>query len=200
MAAGAARLEPMTWAVFLDRDGVLVDAPVVEGRPGSPRFARDLVLLPGASGAVRALREAGARVFVVTNQPDVARGSLDRAELDAMHEQLRESLSIDDIRVCPHDGAQACACRKPRPGMILELARDWAVDLAESWTVGDRWVDIAAGAAAGTRTVLVEREWSWAPTSAGTPPAWLSADHRVGDVAEAAGIILEMSGPAAPVP
>ena len=165
-------------------------APVEAGHALSPAQAADLILLPGAVDAVAALAAAGAKVFVVTNQPDVARGRLDPAELALMHDHLRATLAVDDIAVCPHDGAEGCHCRKPRPGMLIDLAARHRVDLDASYMVGDRWVDIAAGAAAGCTTILVERRYSWDSTSAGSPPATLHPDHRVANVATAAGVIL----------
>jgi len=190
----------MTWAVFLDRDGVLTEAPMVDGRAGSPSNADDLVLMPGAAAAVAELREQGPAIFVVTNQPDIARGNLTQAALDVMHDHLRAHLAVDEVRTCPHDGADACACRKPRPGMLVELARAHGIDLAESWIVGDRWVDIGAGRAAGVQTILVDRPYSWSGTSAGAPPPDLSPDYRVGDVAEAARLIARIRGSRRPVP
>jgi D-glycero-D-manno-heptose 1,7-bisphosphate phosphatase len=182
------------WAVFLDRDGVLTEATVADGAAGSPLLASELRVMAGAQEAVAALADLGARVFVVTNQPDVARGTLALRELATMNHFVRDRLRVHDIRACPHDGTDGCACRKPKPGMLDDLAREWHVDLAASWTVGDRWVDIAAGRAAGTRTILVERPYSWAPTAAGSPPAALAADYVVADVTEAAALIARMPG------
>jgi D-glycero-D-manno-heptose 1,7-bisphosphate phosphatase len=179
----------VTWAVFLDRDGVLTEATVIAGRAGSPRGASDLRILPRSAAAITRLRRFGALVFVVTNQPDIARGALDQTELEAMHVLLRRELTVDDVRVCPHDATERCACRKPLPGMLTDLARQWKVTLGESWMVGDRWVDVAAGATAGVKTILVERPYSWLETSAGPPPSGLEPDHRVRDVAEAVDVI-----------
>lgn len=191
----------MSWAVFLDRDGVLTDAPIADGRAGSPRRANELLLLPGVADAVAAIREQGAaRIFVITNQPDVARGTLRPDELAAMHDQLRSKLDIDEIRCCPHDESDGCQCRKPRPGMLVDLARAWNVDLSRSWTVGDRWVDIAAGSAAGTGTILIERPYSWSSTSAGLPAPDLSPGHRVADLSAAVELIGRMPGRRAPLP
>jgi len=178
----------VSWAVFLDRDGVLTEAPLVDGRPTTPTLARDLRLLPGTAETVIALRALGARIFVVTNQPDIARNTLDSSELAVMHEGLSRALQIDAVQVCPHDGWW-CPCRKPRPGMLLELAREWDVDLHASWMVGDRWVDIAAGSAAGTRTILIDRPYSWSGTGSGMPPSDLVPDHRVDDLARAVRVI-----------
>jgi D-glycero-D-manno-heptose 1,7-bisphosphate phosphatase len=118
--------------------------------------------------------------LVVTNQPDVARGTLDPEELDRMHDRLTRELCLDAVRVCPHDGVDRC--RKPASGMLLDLSAELGVDLTNSYIIGDRWVDIAAGAAVGATTILVERPYSWRETSAGSPAAQLAPDHRVGDV------------------
>jgi D-glycero-D-manno-heptose 1,7-bisphosphate phosphatase len=183
----------VTWAVFLDRDGVLTDAPVVDGKALAPTEATDLTVLPRVPEAIEMLRAAGAMLFVVTNQPDVARGTLDPRQLDLMHEHLRAALGVEQIRVCPHDGIEGCACRKPKAGMLLDLVEEFAVDPSASWMVGDRWVDVAAGAAAGVTTVLVDRPYSWRATSAGSPAPDLQPDHRVDDLYAAATLIVRTS-------
>jgi D-glycero-D-manno-heptose 1,7-bisphosphate phosphatase len=147
-------------AAFLDRDGVVnVDTGYV-GRP------EDVRLVPGAGAALRAARAAGFRVFLVTNQSGVARGLFDEAAVAAVHARLAallaaEGAGFDDVRYCPHhpDGAipayaRACDWRKPGPGMILDLARAWSVDLARSFLVGDKDSDLAAAAAAGVPAYL----------------------------------------------
>ena len=178
------------WAVFLDRDGVLVDAIARDGVAGSARALTELRVLGGAAAAIALLQAAGAACLVVTNQPDVRRGDLAIADLEHMHALLQAQLGFDDVAACPHDGRDGCACRKPLPGMLVELAGRHDVDLGASWLVGDRWVDIAAGRAAGVRTVLVERPYSWEATSAGPPPGELEPDLRAADVMAAARAIL----------
>jgi D-glycero-D-manno-heptose 1,7-bisphosphate phosphatase len=177
-------------AVFLDRDGVLNEAVVVEGRALSPTTAAELHLVPGAAGAVARLHDAGYVVVAVTNQPDVAKGLLTVETLDAMHAAMTRDLGLDRVYVCPHETADGCSCRKPEPGMLLTAAADLDLDLPSSWLVGDRWVDVAAGHAAGVRTVLVERPYSWQPTSSGSPPADLRPDVVVQSVVEAVDAIL----------
>jgi D-glycero-D-manno-heptose 1,7-bisphosphate phosphatase len=146
-------------AVFLDRDGVLNEPVLLAGRPHPPDSVEDLVLAPGVEDACAELRRAGFLLIVVTNQPDVARGTRARATVDAINDELRLRLGLDDVLVCPHDDDDRCGCRKPRPGLILEGAARWRVSLAGSVMVGDRWRDVEAGRGAGCRTVLVARDY-----------------------------------------
>jgi D-glycero-D-manno-heptose 1,7-bisphosphate phosphatase len=146
-------------AVFLDRDGVLSRATGHDGRPGAPLAVADFEILPDAPTACGRLRAAGFLLVVVTNQPELARGALAPDQLAAMHDRLRAEVPVDDIRVCPHDDADGCGCRKPAPGLLTGAARHHGIDLAASVMVGDRWRDIEAGRRAGCRTVLVERGW-----------------------------------------
>jgi D-glycero-D-manno-heptose 1,7-bisphosphate phosphatase len=144
-------------AVFLDRDGVLNRVVWREGKPASPRAVDELEIEPEAHEALAALRAAGYLLLVVTNQPDVRRGLMPAEALDAIHVRLAQTLPVDDIAACTHDNADDCACRKPKPGMLLELSRRHGVDLSRSWMVGDQDRDIACGKAAGCRTILLER-------------------------------------------
>jgi D-glycero-D-manno-heptose 1,7-bisphosphate phosphatase len=134
----------------------------------------------------------GAMVFVVTNQPDVARGHLGDVELQMMNAVLFDEFEIDGIRVCPHAEVDGCECRKPQPGMLKSLADEFGIDLALSVMVGDRWVDIQAGHLAGTRTILVKHPHSWNATSAGSPPVDLLPDAVVADIASAVSAIVAM--------
>lgn len=143
--------------VFLDRDGVLIRALPRNGRPYSARNLDDVELLPLVPESCATLREAGAVLIVVTNQPDLTRGGLSAEALDETHAWLRRQVGIDDIRVCPHDDADECDCRKPRPGMLEAAAHDWRLDLGTSVMVGDRWRDVEAGRRAGCKTVFVDR-------------------------------------------
>jgi D-glycero-D-manno-heptose 1,7-bisphosphate phosphatase len=143
-------------AVFLDRDGVILKAVVREGRPYPPATAQDAEILPGVEGALCRLAAAGYALIVVTNQPDVARGTQTREALDEIHAWLRRRLPLDDIRVCCHDDRDACGCRKPSPGLLTEAAAEGRIDLASSVMVGDRWRDVEAGRRAGCATVFID--------------------------------------------
>jgi D-glycero-D-manno-heptose 1,7-bisphosphate phosphatase len=142
-------------AVFLDRDGVINRALVREGRPYPPQRLDELELLPGVVDAAISLRAAGFVLVVVTNQPDLARGIQRREVVEAMHERIRYLVPVHGFKVCDHGDAECCSCRKPRPGMLLEAAAEWSLDLRRSYMVGDRWRDVSAGRAAGCRTFLV---------------------------------------------
>jgi D-sedoheptulose 7-phosphate isomerase len=146
-------------AVFLDRDGVLNRAIVRDGKPLPPPGIHDLEIIPDAAAALSKLKSQGFPLYVITNQPDVARGNLTRDEVEAMHRKLVSSLPVDDIFVCYHDDADHCACRKPKPGLLLEAQRKHNIDLARSFFVGDRWRDIDAGHAAGCKTVLIDYDY-----------------------------------------
>lgn len=147
-------------AVFLDRDGVINRAVVRGGKPYPPPDADHVDVLPGVAGALGRLRAAGYLLIVVTNQPDVARGTQSRAAVEAIHARLASELPLDDFRVCYHDDGDACACRKPRPGLILEAAEAFGIDVAASVMVGDRWRDVEAGRQAGCRTVFVNHGYA----------------------------------------
>jgi D-glycero-D-manno-heptose 1,7-bisphosphate phosphatase len=145
----------MNRAVFIDRDGVINRAVVRDGKPYPPQRLADLELLPGVPQALHALREAGFHLIVATNQPDVGAGRQTLEAVEAIHDHLRSTLPLDDIKVCYHTDADACGCRKPKPGMLVDAAAQFDIDLGASVMVGDRWRDIEAGKAAGCRTVLV---------------------------------------------
>jgi D-glycero-D-manno-heptose 1,7-bisphosphate phosphatase len=119
----------------------------------------ELQLCAGAAAALRDLRIAEFVLICVTNQPDVARGTLTLTTLDAINARLRGALPLDDLIVCAHDEQDGCNCRKPKPGMMLEGAQRHGIDLRRSYLVGDRWRDIDAGHAAGCRTVFIDRDY-----------------------------------------
>jgi len=140
-------------AVFLDRDGVLNQPIIREERPVAPRSFQDFELIEGLAQILGELKTAGFLLVVVTNQPDRSRGLLKQEELDKMHALLRKELPLDDIRVCPHDDADNCDCRKPRPGLLLTAASEYDIDLKDSFFIGDTWKDAEAGRRAGCATI-----------------------------------------------
>ncbi len=174
-------------AVFLDRDGV-INRPIIRaGRPHPPDSLEQLEILPDVPPALRALKAAGYCLVVVTNQPDVARGTMSKATVDAMHARLESVLALDAVLTCIHDDADRCECRKPLPGLITRAAHELNIDCATSYLVGDRWRDIEAGKAAGCTTFFIDRAYDEPPPEV--------CDFRVGSLLEAARIILRNHSP-----
>lgn len=172
-------------AVFLDRDGVINRAVVRDGMPYPPARIEDLEILPGVPEALARLHDAGFRLVVVTNQPDVARGTQRRDVIDAMHASLAAALPLDEFRVCDHDDRDDCACRKPKPGLLEEAAREAGLSLSGSFMVGDRWRDVEAGRRAGCTTIFIDRQF--------TEPRPERPDVTVASLPEAADWILSQS-------
>jgi D-glycero-D-manno-heptose 1,7-bisphosphate phosphatase len=146
-------------AVFFDRDGVLVDAVIRHGRP-FPTDEQTVRLAADARDAVARLAEHFAYLFVVSNQPDVARGTRRREDVERFDAQLGALLPLTAIYTCMHDDVDGCACRKPLPGLLEQAARAYDVDLHASYLIGDRWRDVDAGASAGCTTVLIDRGYA----------------------------------------
>ena len=170
-------------AIFLDRDGVLVVPEMRDGRSFAPRRVEEFRFYPEAKSALERLKKVGYLLVVVTNQPDVGKGLISRSTLDQMHDLMRLTLPIDRIEVCFHTQSDECSCRKPKPGMLLDAARNCQIDLKRSFMVGDRASDIEAGIAAGCQTIFIDLDY----VSELKPKA---AHHTVRSIAEAADIIL----------
>jgi D-glycero-D-manno-heptose 1,7-bisphosphate phosphatase len=169
-------------AVFLDRDGVINRAFTRDGTPHPPASLADLELLPDVAAALKELKTHGYCLVVVTNQPDVARGTSSRELVEAIHAHLKVTLALDAVLTCFHDDADRCDCRKPSPGLLLRAAQELGIDLGSSFMVGDRWRDVEAGRRAGCRTFFINRGYAEKSPE--------SCDYRVGSLAEASRIIL----------
>jgi D-glycero-D-manno-heptose 1,7-bisphosphate phosphatase len=183
-------------AVFLDKDGTLVENIPYNVDPDLMR------LVPGAVAGLRALGNAGYRLFVVSNQSGVARGLFSIDALEDLQRRLRDLLgdagiSLDGLYFCPHhpDGSVAeyaieCSCRKPADGLLRRAARDHDIDLRRSWMIGDILDDVEAGRRASCRTVLIDsgNETEWVLSRDRMP------DHVVRDVGEAAAVIEALDG------
>jgi D-glycero-D-manno-heptose 1,7-bisphosphate phosphatase len=173
-------------AVFLDRDGVLNATMVRAGVPHPPDSVEDVEFLPGVADCLAKLVDMRVPLIGVTNQPDVARSRQTRETVEQINAFVSSKLSLTAIFTCFHDTPDHCTCRKPRPGLIIEAAAAYNIDLTRSYMVGDRWSDVAAGQAAGCRTVLIDL-----PYSQGSK---CNPDYRVRDLPEAVDVILREWG------
>ena len=145
-------------AVFLDRDGVINEVVYRDGQPGSPRDLTEFRFTHQVHETLSELACGGYRLFVVSNQPDVARGLLSPEILQSMTDRIRAELPVDDVLICPHDDADACECRKPKPGLIDRVAPD--LDISRSFLIGDSWKDIEAARRGGVKAILLSRDYN----------------------------------------
>lgn len=179
---------PLHRAVFLDRDGVLNEALVRNGKPYGPTQLAELRIPPGTAEALARLKERDFLLLVVTNQPDVARGVQKRDTVEQMDRRLRAELPLDDVLTCFHDDQDDCDCRKPRPGLVKRAAQQYGIDLGRSYLIGDRWRDMDAGTNAGCKTIWIDH--GYAEQSPAAAP-----DARVGSLPEAVDWILKTGEP-----
>jgi D-glycero-D-manno-heptose 1,7-bisphosphate phosphatase len=178
-------------AVFLDRDGVLNRTTVREGTPYPPMRIEEVEILPGVADALKRLIEKGLPLIVVTNQPDVARGTQTREVVEQINIKLAHELPmLTAFYVCYHDTKDGCTCRKPGAGMLVQAAAEHQIDLSQSFMVGDRWSDIVAGAAVGCKTFLFDVPYSQCQRC--TP------DYVVADLNDAAERILALLNAGSP--
>lgn len=147
-------------AIFIDRDGVMNKVIMRNGKPSSPWKLEEFEIFPDVKECLETFREMGFLNIVFTSQPDISRGNLKIEDLEKMHKIILETLPVDDIKFCPHDDKDNCQCRKPKPGLLLETAKAWSIDLENSFVIGDSWKDIGAGEAAGCKTILLRRNYN----------------------------------------
>jgi len=151
-------------AVFLDRDGVLNRPVLRDGRPCAPAAVEEFDLYDDAVAGCRRLKEAGFLLVVVSNQPDVGRGTQHRGTAEAINKQLTATIpSLDRIEVCFHAGegyGEVCGCRKPKPGMLLRSAAKLGINLRASYMIGDRWRDIDCARAVGCYAIFIDRGYA----------------------------------------
>lgn len=175
---------PLRPAIFLDRDGTLNVQVIRDGKPFPPQNVEEFQLFEDVPAACHALAGAGFILVVVTNQPDVGRGTQSQAVVEAMHVKLKSLVpEITHIETCYDSGrGEPSPRRKPEPGMILDAARQLNIDLATSWMIGDRWRDVDCGKRAGVGTIFID--FGYTEDLRSTP------DFTVKNFAEAAGIVL----------
>jgi D-glycero-D-manno-heptose 1,7-bisphosphate phosphatase len=150
----------MRLGVLFERDGILNRVRVENHLPARPLRFQDFQINEAAIGPLGKLKAAGYVLLATTNQPALARGHQSRRELEQMHTLLMSRFPLDDVLLCPHDEADHCSCRKPKPGLLIEAAFKWHLDLDRSFVVGDRWQDAEAARVAGCTSLLLKSPWN----------------------------------------
>jgi D-glycero-D-manno-heptose 1,7-bisphosphate phosphatase len=147
-------------AIFLDRDGVMIKAVIKNGKPYPVKTVSEVEIIKGLQEVLLQIKQHNFLLIGITNQPDVARGTQSRENVESINHFLEEQLFLDKMFTCYHDNNDHCECRKPKPGMLLEAANEFNIDLHESFMVGDRWSDIEAGRNAGCQTIFVNYQYA----------------------------------------
>jgi len=143
--------------LFLDRDGVVNESVVRDGKPFPPATPEEVRYISGIHELCEFARQTGWLVIIATNQPDVGRGTMEQSTVEAIHHRMLQDLALDDIEVSYDPGqGQPSVFRKPAPGMLFHAAEKHGIDLASSVMIGDRWRDVACGKAAGCRTIFID--------------------------------------------
>lgn len=150
----------MKKAIFFDRDGVLNELVSRDGGQYSPRTFSQFKLFPGLKSLFLKIKSKGWLIIIVSNQPDIARGQLDEAELQLMTDKLRSELNPDDTFYCVHDDPDLNGCRKPSPGLFYQAAQKWDIDINNSYMVGDTWKDVEAAKNAKVKMFLLSRDYN----------------------------------------
>ena len=150
----------MNHAVFFDRDGVLNELVHRDGGLFSPRSISQFNIINSSKIAINRLKEMDFLIMVVSNQPDISRGSLNTSELDKMTNILFKELEIDDVFYCIHDDSNFCKCRKPAPGLLIQASEKWNIDLGKSFMVGDTWKDAEAAKNAKVKFLLLDKDYN----------------------------------------
>jgi D-glycero-D-manno-heptose 1,7-bisphosphate phosphatase len=149
----------MKQGIFIERDGILNRVRVERQHQVSPLTLEEFHVNEALSPLLTRLKDEGFLVIATTNQPGLSRGYQSRRELERMHDLLGHVLPVDDILVCPHDETDHCPCRKPKPGLLLEAAFKWHLDLDRSFVMSDKWQDAEAARAAGCTSLLLQSPW-----------------------------------------
>jgi len=171
--------------IFLDRDGVINEVIFRGGKkPIAPWNMKEFKLRPGLKEPLAELSKMGYLLFVVSNQPDISKGHVEASVVERMNKIIKESFPIEEVVICPHVDNDACNCRKPKPGMLMELSKRWKINLSESFMVGDSWKDVEAGKSSGCKTILLDKKYN----------KGVDADYRVKDLISAVKMIKSIEG------
>lgn len=144
------------YALFLDRDGVINYSVIKNKKPFPPLSIKELKIIPEIKEVIQFAKDKEMKVFIVTNQPDVARGLTTKEAIEEINQFIKSNLNIDEIFTCYHDNDDNCKCRKPKPGALLDLSKEYGINLSNSIMIGDRAKDIKAAKNANCVSIFVD--------------------------------------------
>lgn len=177
----------------MDRDGVINNLIVRDlNVRTAPWNVQEFTIREDAILAIKMLKQRGFRMFVATNQPDIASGKISEDVLGEIHSKMKSIIpEIEGIYVCPHLTLANCSCRKPKDGLIRKIFSEHNLTRSNSWMIGDRWVDIAAANTFNLRSILLSNDESWKPNSSGKPGPEVQPTFEVADILTAVELILK---------
>jgi D-glycero-D-manno-heptose 1,7-bisphosphate phosphatase len=146
-------------AVFLDRDGIVNRALIINKKPYPPLSVSDTFPIKEISELIKSWHDKGYLVIVITNQPDVANHLVEKSEVDKINRYLKSLVGFDDIFVCYHSEKDNCDCRKPKVGLFKQAKEKYNIAFSKSWMIGDRKKDIDAGKKIGCQTIFVDYDY-----------------------------------------
>ena len=149
----------MKRAVFIDRDGVLINAPKVDNKPKSIKKLNEIKIIKDVKAGIKLLKKKF-KLIIVTNQPDVARKIITKKSVNEINNFLKKKLKIDYVLECFHDDKDKCKCRKPKSGLFIKAKKNWKIDLKKSYMIGDRKIDITAGNNAGCKNFFIDYQYA----------------------------------------
>ena len=149
----------MKRAVFIDRDGVLIEAPKIGNKPKSIKKLNEIKIIKDVKAGIKLLKKKF-KLIIVTNQPDVARKIITKKSVNEINNFLKNKLKIDYVLECFHDDRDKCKCRKPKTGLFIKAKKNWKIDLKKSYMIGDRKIDIVAGNNAGCRNFFIDYQYA----------------------------------------
>lgn len=145
-------------ALFCDRDGVLIDSLVIDGKPMAIQDFSKISYCAGVEAGLEKIRQV-MPVFMITNQPEVSRGGISRDLVDSINSEIAQKLKLTAVLMCPHDDKDECNCRKPKAGLLKQAAKEFGINLSQSFLVGDRWRDISCAHAGGLKAFFIDRNY-----------------------------------------
>lgn len=152
------KLKDFQGALFCDRDGILIEALKIDGKPKSIDSFSEIKYCAGVEPGLERIREK-MPIFMITNQPEISRGNISRELVDSINLEIARKLRLTAVLMCPHDDKDGCSCRKPKAGLLKQAAEDYKIDLKQSFLVGDRWRDISCAHTGGLKAFFIDRNY-----------------------------------------